>query len=108
MKACIFAPIAMYRPSTPIIFLTATASKTVPTDLKELTSLSFDRTDLLWSSAPSLVARQQVCIVIEPRESPLAPLKADIRRRYSMPPQQRGSCAVPKEKLIFYSNSRND
>ena len=62
MKAPFFAPICMYRPTMPIIFLTATASTTVLDDLKDLTGLSFDRTDLLWSAAPSLVARRQVYI----------------------------------------------
>jgi hypothetical protein len=90
-----------YRPSTPIIFLTATASKTVLTDLEDLTSLLFDRTDLLWSASPSSVAWRQVYIDVEPRESPLAPLKADIRSRYFRPPTQGGSGALPKDKLIF-------
>jgi hypothetical protein len=106
LKACLFNPIVRYRPSTPIIFLTATASKTVLTDLEDLTGLSFDRTDLLWSASPSSVARRQVYIDVEPRESPLAPLKADIRSRYCRLPTQGGSGALPKDKLIFYSNSR--
>jgi hypothetical protein len=42
----------------------------VLTDLEDLTGLSFDRTDLLWSASPSSVARRQVYIDVEPRESP--------------------------------------
>ena len=107
MKALLFAPICKYRPTMPIIFLTATASTTVLEDLQDLTGLSVDRTDLLWSAAPSLVARQQLYFAIEPRESPLSPLKTDIRRRYGKPSIEGGSGTVlPKDKLIFYSNSR--
>ena len=107
MKAPLFAPICKYRPTMAIIFLTATASTTLLDDLEDLTGLSFDRMDLLWSTATSSVVRRQVYFDIESRESPLSPLKADIRRRYGRPSVEGGSGTVlPKDKLIFYSNSR--
>jgi hypothetical protein len=106
MKGCLFGPIIQYRPTTPILFLTATASTTVLEDLEELTGLSFDRTELLWSASPSSVARRQVYMDIHPRESPLAPFKAEIRRRYGRPSGHSEAGVVPKQKLIFYSNSR--
>jgi superfamily II DNA helicase RecQ len=108
MKACLFPPILKYRPSTPILFLTPTASQTVLIDLEELTGLCFDQTGLLWSGNASSVARRQVLLNIQPTESPLAPLKADIRRRYGRQSARGnpGVGPVPKEKLIFYSNLR--
>ena len=65
MKDRLFAPILKYRPMMPIIFLTATASTTVLDDLEELTSLSFDRTNILWSAIPSSVARRQVYLLLQ-------------------------------------------
>jgi superfamily II DNA helicase RecQ len=111
LKPCIFDPIVNYRSTMPILFLTATASKTVITDLEGLTGLHFDKTNLLWSPAPSSVSRRQVYLDIQPRESPLAPFKADIRHRYSKPPSSdvtvsAGVSNVIREKLIFYLNSR--
>ena len=107
IKALLFAPICRYPPMMPIMFLTATASTTVLDDLKDLTGLSFDRMDLLWSTATSSVVRRQVYFDIESRESPLSPLKADIRMRYGRPSVEGGSGTVlPMDKLIFYSNSR--
>ena len=102
LKAKLFDVIIQHRPTMPILFLTATASDHVLKDLENLTSLQFDRTHLLWSSVPSSVSRREINLDVQARESPLLPLKTDIRRIYKPTAEDAG---IAMKKIIFYSNS---
>jgi superfamily II DNA helicase RecQ len=69
IKALLFAPICRYPPMMPIMFLTATASTTVLDDLEDLTGLSFDRTELLWSAAPTRLRGHRYALLSNPAKA---------------------------------------
>jgi hypothetical protein len=97
LKEALFDFITIYRPSTPIVHMTATASAAIIDDLESLTGVAFDTDlDLLWSTDPKTVSRRQVGIDLIFQESPLRSMKSYLRLQ---PP-------ASNEKFILYTNSR--
>ena len=82
----------------PILFMTATASLTMVSDLEALTGLSFCPTnDLIWPHCHSGVERRNISLNICFQDTPLRRIKRDLVKI---------SRASGGRKIMIYSNSR--
>ena len=82
----------------PVLFMTATASSSMVSDLEHLTGMSFHPTDdMIWPNCHSGVHRRNIFLNLSFKDTPIRLIKAKLVK----------TCRAPGgRKLITYSNSR--
>ena len=81
LQSVLLGPMLALEKPVPVLFQTATVTRECLDDLQQITGVTFQNDNLLWSSNPSTISRRSINIDLVFQESPLRTVKNAMRWR---------------------------